>query len=45
MRDLLKDKTTLIVVGVAVTAVAVSIVLSGGDLDAYGEYLLKFFSN
>lgn len=45
MRDLLKDKTTLIVVGVAVTAVAVSIVLSGGDLAAYGEYLLKFFGN
>jgi hypothetical protein len=45
MRELLKDKTALIVIGVAVTAVAVSIAVTGGDLAAYGEYLLRLFGN
>lgn len=40
MKDLLKDKTGLIVVGVAITVVAVTIAITDGDLSAFGQYLM-----
>lgn len=44
IRDFVKDnQVALIVVGTVVGAVAVSLILTGGDLGAFGEFFLKLF--
>ena len=44
IRDFVKgNQTAVIVVGVCVTAVTVALIVTGGDLAAFGEFFMKLF--
>ncbi len=44
IRDFVKgNQTALIVVGAVVGTVAVALVVTGGDIAAFGEFLMRMF--
>ena len=44
IREFVKDnQVAVVVVGVCVTAVTIAIIVTGGDLAAFGEFFAKLF--
>jgi len=42
-KEALKDRWVLVTTGVCVTAVAVALIVTGGDLGGFGQFILNLF--